>query len=221
MTTKTVLAIGAHPDDTEVSMFGTLAAYRALGWRVVCCVAADCSPGDSRASEVRRSEALAAAVLLDAQVEFLGETDGLLAQSPTLHSKVTGLIQSLKPSAVLTHSDNDYHPDHRVLSTTVFDAASFGIPVLFADNLAGVQFEPQYYVDITNHQRLKHQAILAHQSQQSTEIAEMTELLNRFRGMQCGWRRTHYAEAFRSKPRYAHVNYLNILPSTDISGSTR
>ncbi|TIV92813.1 MAG: PIG-L family deacetylase, partial [Mesorhizobium sp.] len=40
-----ILALGAHPDDIEIFMFGTLAAYKALGAELTFAVATDGAKG--------------------------------------------------------------------------------------------------------------------------------------------------------------------------------
>ena len=59
------------------------------------------------------------------------------------------------PDLIITHSENDYHADHRSLSLITKGAVSHYIPILYCDTLMGVNFSPNYYVDITDHYELK------------------------------------------------------------------
>ncbi len=63
-----ILALGAHPDDIEIFMFGTMAAYAAQGAELTFAVATDGArggKGDATVlARVRREEATAAAALL-------------------------------------------------------------------------------------------------------------------------------------------------------------
>nr|WP_245273468.1 PIG-L family deacetylase [Mesorhizobium sp. WSM3224] len=45
-----ILTLGAHPDDIEIFMFGTLAAYAAQGAGLTFAIATDGAKGDPAAS---------------------------------------------------------------------------------------------------------------------------------------------------------------------------
>ena len=68
---RTVLALGAHPDDVELGIGGTLARLRRLGARVVLAVVS--VPGDYA---VRRREAERAADILGAELRILIDVPG-------------------------------------------------------------------------------------------------------------------------------------------------
>ena len=63
--------------------------------------------------------------------------------------KIFDEINKINPDLIVTHSQNDYHPDHRALSRMVKSVAGIYYPVLFADNFVGIDFKPNYYIDIT------------------------------------------------------------------------
>ena len=69
------------------------------------------------------------------------------------------------PDLIITHSQNDYHSDHRSLSFLTSSVVSHYIPILYCDTLMGVNFIPNFYFDITEHCFLKEKAILKHKSQ--------------------------------------------------------
>ena len=56
-----ILAIGAHPDDIEIFMYGLLAVYKNLGNEVFTLIATDGSKGSEKKnqnlSEIRKNEA--------------------------------------------------------------------------------------------------------------------------------------------------------------------
>lgn len=192
-TTRTVLAIGAHPDDVELLCAGTLALLHARGWSVEC---ATMTPGDcgsttrSRAdiSDIRRREAAASAALLDGRYSCM-ECDDIfiLYDRPTL-LKVITLIRQVKPALVFTMSPEDYMVDHEVTSAIVRTACFAagmnnirtegvepfpGIPHLYymdpmeGKNMLGDVITATTIVDITSTMGKKEQMFLCHESQLS------------------------------------------------------
>lgn len=123
-TKKTVLAIGAHPDDIEILCAGTLALLHARGWKVEF---ATMTPGDcgtttlsrEEISTIRKKEAAASAALLDGAYHCM-ECDDIFVSydRPTL-IKVISLIRRVRPEIVFTMSPQDYMIDHEVTSTVV------------------------------------------------------------------------------------------------------
>ena len=117
----------------------------------------------------------------------------------------------IEPDIIFTHSPNDYHSDHRNLSKIITDCWQ-GI-VFFADTMAGVDFEPQYYVDISSQFEQKKSMLMEHKTQLDSKVVDMIELQNRFRGLQCNWGMvTKYAEAFRVFNRIYSTIAYNYLP---------
>lgn len=161
-----ILAIGAHPDDIEIFMYGALAAWKAMGAELAFAIATDGSKGGSASAaklrKTRTAEAKAAAARLGVTPRFLGFIDGELVPDAPVVAAVRALIASTAPDLIVTHAPNDYHGDHRALSDAVRLAASFKAPVLWADTLQGVGFAPTHYVDVTAHYPLKRKAIGEH-----------------------------------------------------------
>ena len=77
-----ILAIGAHPDDLDISCGGTLLRFRRTGENVVMCVVTDgrAHPlgNPEEVSARRRQEAQASADLIGAELVWLGFPDGRL-----------------------------------------------------------------------------------------------------------------------------------------------
>lgn len=211
-----IIGFGAHPDDVEIFFFGLLAAYRAAGHEIGWVIATDGAaggPGDAdELSRVRRAEAVASAALLGVEPVFLDCADGALAGDGEAPGRLARLIVELAPDLVVTHAPNDYHPDHRVLSRLVSDAARFRVPVLFADTLVGVDAAPTIYVDISAHFALKCTAIAHHASQSPGRFVEAVRGWNRFRALQCGYDACDYAEAFSFTPRFPFSDIRALLP---------
>ncbi len=148
-----ILALGAHPDDIEIYMFGTLAAARARGDEVLLAIATDGAaggkgdPAELRAT--RQQEAIDGAAGLGVVPTFLGFPDGALVADAALIGALRTLIRDSAADLVITHAPNDYHGDHRALSDAVRIAANFAAPVVWVDTMMGAGFMPTHLVDIT------------------------------------------------------------------------
>jgi len=210
-----IIGFGAHPDDVEIFFFATLAAAQASGAEIGWAIATDGARGGDAPSEdlrqTRRSEAEAAAALLGVEPVFLDRRDGGLAADPDAAAHVEAAMERLAPDLIITHAPNDYHPDHRALSTLVRDAARFRVPVVFADTLMGNGFEPTIYVDATRYFDRKRAAIRCHASQRPERFVVACEAWNRFRSLQCN-AAEGYAEAFRFDPVYPFADVRALMP---------
>ncbi|UCI31378.1 PIG-L deacetylase family protein [Mesorhizobium sp. B4-1-4] len=211
-----ILALGAHPDDIEIFMFGTMAAYATQGAELTFAVATDGARGGKSdagvLARVRREEATTAAALLGATPRFLDFPDGELVADGALIGALKTLLRETGPDLVVTHAPNDYHADHRALSDGVRIAASFAVPVLHADTMGGTGFAPTHYVDISAYRDIKTQAIRAHRSQGPEQYVDRARIQNEFRAGQCNGVPGSLAEAFRFEPRFPFADIRALLP---------
>jgi len=165
---RTVLAIGAHPDDLELAIGGTLARLARGGARVIMAVVS--VPADF---ETRSAEAQRAADILGCELRFLME-DGCRRiddiKNYQLVGMLDGLVREVEPAAVLTHSASEFHRDHiavhnACLSTQRLKAFDFFHFNPTMTRAVPVAFHPRAYVDVSETLELKMQAIEAHASQ--------------------------------------------------------
>ena len=210
-----LLASGAHPDDLEIYMFGTLAAACANGDEVQLVVVTDGAGGGTAPPEYmrtqRRAEAITAAAGLGVEPLFLDYPDGALVADADLIAELKLLIRQSEADLVLTHAPNDYHADHRALSDAIRIASNFAAPVIWADTMMGTGFVPTHLVDITAHFDAKCAAIRAHGSQDPERFVAMAERLNGFRSSQAN-APNGYAEAWRFEPSYPFADIRGLLP---------
>lgn len=213
-----ITAVGAHPDDIEIFMYGFLAAAKARGDVLTLIVATDGGAGTQMGGA--KNNDLAAKRELETKKgladlgspKFLGLPDGQLAFVDSAGQDIADAILKSAPDLILTHAPQDYHPDHRALSAYVSDSAGFRCPVLFADTLMGIEFTPDYYVDITPYAEAKAKAIMVHESQQPTRFVEAMRLMNRYRAGQCNAPDGHYAEAYQLSRRFPFADIRSMLP---------
>ena len=210
-----IMAIGAHPDDIEIFMYGFMVAAKARGDALHLVVATDgaqggAEPGAQLAAQRRDETHLG---LHDLGIpNLLDLPDGSLAFANNAQEKITAAINGASPDLIITHGPEDYHHDHRALSAYVNNAAGFRCPILYADTLMGVGFTPDYYVDITPHADAKTKAIMAHESQHPDRFAEAARIMNRYRAAQCNAPDGHYAEAYRLERRFPFTDIRSMLP---------
>lgn len=210
-----VLAIGAHPDDIEIFMYGFMSVCKQRGDDIFLAIATDGSAGNvlnfPNLSSIRKAETLEALKNLGTP-HFFNFADGNLSFTNSSIECLKNYIYSLKPDLIITHAPEDYHPDHSTLSNFIKLAAGFMCPILYSDTLMGVNFTPDYYIDITTFFEEKKKAILAHESQNPKTFLNSTTLLNRFRSAQCNSGDGHYAEAFRFEKRFPYSDIRSLLP---------
>jgi LmbE family N-acetylglucosaminyl deacetylase len=211
-----VLALGAHPDDLEIFVFGTLLAWHSQGAHLALAIATDGAAGGQAPPETlratRRAEGEAAAAPLGTTPRFLDFPDGALHPDRALIEALAALIAQERPDLVLTHAPNDYHADHRALSAAASQAVSFAAPLLFADTLGGTGFRPTHYVDVTAFFAAKCAAIRAHVSQDPERFVAAATRQAAFRAGECNGDLEARAEAFRFKPRFPFADIRALLP---------
>jgi LmbE family N-acetylglucosaminyl deacetylase len=151
---KTVLSIGAHPDDAEFMCTGTLALLRQRGWQVHI---ATMAPGDcgtmqysrEEISRIRKGEAAKSAAMLDGKYHCLESGDiFILYDRPTL-LKAIEIVRKVRPRIVFTTSPSDYMVDHEMASKLA-QTACFCCGVVNVETPGAEPFEPiphLYYMD--------------------------------------------------------------------------
>jgi N-acetylglucosamine malate deacetylase 1 len=121
-----VLAIGAHPDDVELTCAGTLLRCGAAGKSFGIVDLTRGEMGTRGDAPTREREARRAAEVLGARFrESLGLTDGGLERDRASELKVIEVIRRERPRLVITSFPNDRHPDHARAGRLVADAAFY------------------------------------------------------------------------------------------------
>ena len=232
-----VLAIGCHPDDVEIACAGTLAKCVQRGDRVIVCHVSTGNLGHviippDELTVIRGNEAKAAGQLAGIEVICAGFNDlDIYDNNKEARDKVVEVIQQVDPDFIITHDPNDYMPDHTAVSRLVFDAsftatlpnyptktgkAARLVPIYYMDTLAGVNFNPTEYVDVTEHIDKKLEMLECHESQvvwmrehDGIDFPDMVKTCSRYRGYQCG---ADYAEGFRQCQVYLKGTTKRLLP---------
>lgn len=120
-----VVAIGAHPDDVEIVMGGTLATLTARGLRVLIVDLCDGEPTRYAPRGARREQAARAADLLGAHRRILDFHDRLIEDTPSTRMAVAALIRHHRPRFVFTSDGSGVHPDHKAVTDIVTHAVFY------------------------------------------------------------------------------------------------
>ncbi|MDQ7841366.1 MAG: PIG-L deacetylase family protein [bacterium] len=146
-----VLSLGARGESNEL--------WRARGGRTT----------EVAVSEVRRQEALAAALILGAETVFLDYPDQPLTLDRERMMRIVREIRSFRPSHVLTHPQQEpYNPDHAAACRAALDAVYYAqldgvepdLPVISPPQVLmfepsqplaeATEFNPNTFIDITD-----------------------------------------------------------------------
>ena len=166
---RTILAIGAHAGDAELTMGPLLAAERARGARVVIL---DLTLGErghptltpEQYAAQKRSEAETVARALGAELEIGPWQDAEIPNDENARRWVATVIRRVRPNLVLTHWKKSMHRDHAATSAIVQDAVLLaalrgvkgvagdphrGVSVWYAENWEDAEdFRPYTYVAV-------------------------------------------------------------------------
>lgn len=202
---QTAIAIGAHPDDIEFYMAGTLMLLQRAGWEIHYLNVANgcCGSQKHKARElarIRLAEAQRAARVFGAVFHPPLCNDMEIVYDLRLVRRLAAIIREVQPAVVLTHPPVDYMEDHtntcRLVVTAAFTHAMPNfrslpqqptadydltiyhcIPHSMLDPLRQ-PVKPELFVNTTAVHEIKRRALLEHRSQQDWLVA--TQGLNSF-----------------------------------------
>ena len=163
--TETIVCFGAHSDDPEIGMGGTIAKYSKENKDVITVVF---SSGEKSSpwlkkdflTESRKEEAKKIGEFLGSKVTlFFGLKDMNLLkeiENPKVNRAVGNIIKHFKPTTVFTHSKFDAHPDHKAVNKVVFEVLDeidknkeISVYVFEVWNVLN-ETRPRIYVDVSD-----------------------------------------------------------------------
>lgn len=222
-----ILAIGAHPDDIEIACAGTLVKCAQRGDTVIACHLSTGSLGHmvippEKLIPMRIAEAKKAGSIAGIEVICGGMNDLEIYDNNKQSRDITvDVIRYANPDVIITHYPDDYMPDHTAVSRLVFDACFTATlpnyptkqkttakltPLYYMDTLAGVNFQPDIYVDISDFIDTKLEMLNCHESQlkwmsehDGIDFTDFVKTCAKYRGFQCG---KNYAEGFKQCKAY-------------------
>jgi bacillithiol biosynthesis deacetylase BshB1 len=118
-----ILAIGAHPDDIELSCGGTILSHISQGLKVGILDLTRGELGTRGTAETRAAEAEAAADILGVSVrENAGFADGFFENDKAHQLEIIKYIRKYRPDIILANAIHDRHPDHARAAQLTADA---------------------------------------------------------------------------------------------------
>jgi N-acetylglucosamine malate deacetylase 1 len=171
MTFRTVVAFGAHPDDLEIGMGGTIAKLAKLNFEVRLVVATlpDFVKTDTKIK--RKKESTDSATLMGCNApDFLDLTPEEITFGRRLVNKIDAILQKYSPEIVFTQWIGDSHQDHQALTRAVMAACRdqndlFMYETTIPGGITENAFRTQLFVDITTTIDQKKKALECFRSQ--------------------------------------------------------
>jgi LmbE family N-acetylglucosaminyl deacetylase len=167
---KTILAIGGHIGDAELTAGGVMAANAVDGgknYTLALTAGERGNPPHLSVQEYRKqkvAEASAFAKMVNGESFVLEYADGELPNNEEVRYQVANIIRKVKPDVILTHWHSSMHKDHNNTHLIVPDAQFLAsvvecdkiegtrhyAPVYFCENWEDdMDFRPSFYVDFT------------------------------------------------------------------------
>lgn len=213
-----IVVISAHPDDEILGCGGTLLKHIKNGDEVIWLII----------TNIFESQGFSKERIMSRQIEIdtikyrMGFSSVFKLDYPTMSldsssinsmiSKISGIFNDFKPEVVYIMNRSDAHSDHRITFDAVFACTkSFRYPFIknvlmyeciseteFAPALSERVFQPNYFVDVTDHFEKKLEMMKVYESELGEHpfprsIDNITALAH-FRGATAG---VKYAEAFQ------------------------
>ena len=181
---RTILAVGAHAGDVELTSGAVLARQRQLGDRVVILHLTLGERGNPRMTPSeyaiqKRREAEKAAATIGAEVVFGPYGDGEIPDDEAARHFVASVIRDVRPTHVITHWRESLHRDHARTHKIVDEAILLAslqdvdLPepphrgirgIYFAENWEDAEgFEPYVYVNVTEAESVWEEAVTAYE----------------------------------------------------------
>ena len=178
-----LLAIGAHPDDVELSGSGTVLKHVALGQKVGILDLTRGELGTRGNAELRALEAKKSSEILGIHFrENIGMPDGFFSNTKENQLEIIKVLRKCQPDIVLCNAVYDRHPDHGKASNLVSDACFYSGLIKIETELNSEKqkawrpkfvyhyiqdryIKPDFIVDISEHIEKKMESIMAFSSQ--------------------------------------------------------
>ena len=235
-----ILAIGAHPDDIELSCGGTILKHVSLGYTVGILDLTRGELGTRGSAELRTVEAMNGAKLLGVKFrEQLTLRDGFFSVDEQNMLPIISKIREFQPEIILANALDDRHPDHSRGAKLVHEACFFSglIKIETLDANGKIQkpwrpktvyhyiqdraLKPDLVFDISDFVEQKYVAIMAFKSQffDPTNTEPQTpissaDFLNALRGKDSVYGRyigVSYGEGFNVQRVMGVKNLFNLM----------
>lgn len=208
---KSIVVFGAHPDDVEIGMAGTIARLAAAGNDVYVCIASIPENREKRMAEARE----AGRIMGVKDVMFMPLKTQELGYNRKSIGAIDTIVRHLNPHSIFTHWVEDSHQDHVNLTRCVISATRknhfnvYMYELTIPGGITPAAFRAQYLIDVSEFIDKKMDSVRAHASQIERNGDWWIEGI-RGRAMYRGYQiRTQYAEAFEIIKINGDTNLFN------------
>lgn len=149
-----ILCVGAHPDDVEIGMGGTVASLVQKGHELLLLDLTNGEPTPFGSPEIRARESQESAAVLGARRKTFSMPNRFLEDTIENRKTIAAEIRAFRPDYVFAPYFDDAHPDH-IAASALVDAARFYAKLTKSD-IPGDPFFPKrviYYYPV--HLRLR------------------------------------------------------------------
>lgn len=200
-----ILCIGAHPDDVELGMGGTLCSLISRGHEVHILDLTNGEPTPFGSPEIRLKESQKAASVLGAERKTLDMPNRYLEETIENRKKIAAEIRRVRPEYIFAPYPVDAHPDHIAAGNLAESSRFYGkltksdIPgepyfakrtIYYFPVHIRLRIEPSYVTDISAFLQQKEEAMRSYESQfvkpQKEHVIEQILTENKYWGFQAG-----------------------------------
>src|ERR1043165_1779828 len=164
-----ILAIGSHPDDIELGCAGLfLSALHTTSKPKISFLVLTAGDLHPELHDVRIAEQEAAIKMLSSEISLYQGTmtDAKLDQDyKGLVNVIENAIKETEADAIFTHSRNDTHHDHRAVYEASVEAGRLVKSIFSYEESISMNFNPQWYHDISKYVEKKIEVLSKHESQ--------------------------------------------------------
>ena len=170
---ENILVFGAHPDDIEIGMGGTVAKLSRLGYNVKLIIATLPNFTERDKKEERKMEAIRSSKVLGCpEPDFLDLPTEQMVHSRKLIGIMDQYMLDYKPAAVFTQWIGDSHQDHQALTKSVISGSRdttdlYMYETTIPGGITEQAFRPQLFINMTDYIEPKKSALECFESQQA------------------------------------------------------
>lgn len=168
---KSILAIGAHPDDIELSCFGFLLKQQKLGSNIHAFIASPDSLTENPKTEIRTKESQEAFSLIPESNLFIRTTNNINMENyQEICDQIRNMAISNNIDLVIVHYPKDTMQEHRLLNEITMTALRrLPVSIFLYKSPSTIKFIPNLFVDINKEYDAKVKAISCHKTQANKE----------------------------------------------------
>lgn len=170
--TGNILVFGAHPDDLEIGMGGTITKLSRMGYDVRLVIATLPNFTDQDKKEERKLEAIHSSKVMGCpEPDFLDLSPDEMTHNRKLIGIIDKYIKDYTPKAVFTQWIGDSHQDHQALTKSVISGSRdtpdvYMYETTIPGGITEQAFRSQLFIDITDYIEVKKSALSCFESQQ-------------------------------------------------------